>query len=169
MKILRNYEFYSTFSPIIKGLIDGKHASGYSYASNENVLKELDNFCLDHNFTFAAVTKELADAWSVQRSTEGLNARNIRVSILRQLSKYLLSLGTEAYIPKLFQSKETSEAHVFTDDELLVFFENPDNLKPVRHSYGVRLINECKVLFRLYYCCGMRLNEPVQLTWECVD
>ena len=169
MKIQRNYDFHSTLAQVIKGLIDEKRASGYSYSSNENVLKELDNFCLDHNFICVTVTKELADAWSVQRPTEGLNARNIRVSVLRQLSKYLLSLGTEAYIPKLFQSKETSEAHVFTADELLAFFENLDNLEPARQSYGVRLINECKVLFRLYYCCGMRRNEPLQLTWECVD
>jgi integrase len=169
MKEQRKYAYSSSIAPFIEGLIDEKRASGYSYSSSANVLKELDTFCLENNSTCTTVTKELADVWSIQRPTEGLNARNIRVGILRQLSKYLLSLGIDSYLPHYFPSKETSIAHVFSGDERLAFFESLDTMPPNIFPFGQRILNECRVLFRLYYCCGMRLSEPLMLIWECVD
>jgi len=169
MKKQRNYTYYSTLAASIMGLIDEKRRSGYAYNSNENVLKELDTFCIQSGYTCETVVKELSDAWSIQKATEGLNARNIRISALRQLSKYIFSLGKEAYLPRRLQSKETSVAHVFTPAELFSFFEALDSMRPTQIASGARILNECKVLFRLYYCCGMRLSEPLNLTWHCVD
>ena len=76
------------------------------YNSNADVLKELDTFCIEHGFDSETVTKKLSDAWAVQRETEGISSRNIRVSNLRQVSKYLLSIGTESYMPQMLQSTE---------------------------------------------------------------
>jgi len=169
MKKQREYNYSSSIAPFIEGLIEEKRASGYVYSSSADILKKLDTFCLENSFECTTVTKELADAWSVQRPTEGLNARNIRVGILRQLSKYLISLGVDSYLQNRFPSKETSISHVFSENERLTFFENLDTMSPNRFSYGQRLLNECRIIFRLYYCCGMRLSEPLQLSWECVD
>lgn len=165
MKPRRDYEFHSAISGHITGLIKEKRAGGYAYNSASDVLKELDTFCIENGFGCGTVTKELADAWSVQRDTEGLSARNIRVSILRQVSKYILSLGLCAYIPRTECSTETREAHVFTDDERTAFFESLDKLEPSKRKDGGRILEECRVLFRLYYCCGMRLSEPLEMSW----
>lgn len=169
MKKQRKYSYLSSIASFIEGLIEEKRASGYAYSSSADVLKELDTFCLATGFTCTTVTKELADAWSAQRPTEGLNARNVRVGILRQLSKYLVSLGVDSYLQNRFPSKETNIAHVFSEDERLAFFVSLDTMPPNGSPFGQRILNECRIIFRLYYCCGMRLSEPLQLSWECVD
>jgi len=137
------------------------------YNSNADVLKDLDTFCIEQGFISDTVTKDLSDAWAVQRQTEGISSRNIRVSNLRQVSKYLLSIGVESYMPKMLQSTETKVAHVFTAQERKEFFECLNKLDIKRKSR--RLLEECRVLFRLYYCCGLRLSEPLWLTWDDID
>jgi len=167
MKPRRNYTFNSSLTPAIEGLIQEKRASGYMYNSNADVLKDLDTFCIEQGFISDTVTKDLSDAWAVQRQTEGISSRNIRVSNLRQVSKYLLSIGVESYMPKMLQSTETKVAHVFTAQERKEFFECLNKLDIKRKSR--RLLEECRVLFRLYYCCGLRLSEPLWLTWDDID
>lgn len=167
MKSRRDYVFNSALAPAIEGLIQEKRASGYVYNSNASVLKELDTFCIDHGFCSDTVTKDLSDAWAIQRETEGISSRNIRVSNLRQVAKYLHSIGKESYMPKMLQSGETKIAHVFTAEERQEFFECLNKLNVKKNSK--RLLEECGIIFRLYYCCGLRLSEPIWLTWDDID
>ena len=169
MKPRRDYTFSSSLAPMIKGHITERRTSGFMYNSAADVLKELDTFCVDHGFCDETVTKEMADAWSIQRDTEGISSRNIRVSILRQLSKYIFSLGKEAYLPPNTQSGEIKISHVFSEQERLEFFAGLESLKPTSKKYGEIFLAECKVIFRLYYCCGLRLSEPLELKWVNVD
>ena len=169
MKPRREYTFSSNIAPMIKGHIAERRASGFMYNSAADVLKELDTFCIKQGFDDETVTKEMADAWSVQRDSEGISARNIRVSTLRQLSKYIFSLGKEAYMPPNTQSGEIKVSHVFSEKERLEFFAALDSLQTRSGKYGGMLLEECKVIFRLYYCCGLRLSEPLELKWENIN
>lgn len=162
------FSYKSSLAPAIRGLIAEKRASGYKYNAHAYVLKEFDNFCINKRFTCDTVTKEIADAWAQQRSTEGLNARNVRVRYIKQLSLYILSTGRDAYIPKTHQSSETKIAHVFNKQELKEFFAAADALKSSNKAVAVT-IRECQTLFRLYYCLGMRLSEPLELTWDTLN
>lgn len=123
MKPRRDYVFSSPLAPAIEGLIQEKRSSGYVYNSNADVLKELDTFCIERGFLSDTVTKDLSDAWAVQRETEGISSRNIRVSNLRQVAKYLNSIGIESYVPRMLQSGETKIAHVFTAEERKEFLK----------------------------------------------
>ena len=167
MKPRRDYVFSSSLAPAIEGLIQEKRSSGYVYNSNADVLKELDTFCIEYGFISDTVTKDLSDAWAVQRETEGISSRNIRVSNLRQVAKYLNSIGVDSYVPQMLQSGETKIAHVFTADERKEFFESLNKLDVKRNSKC--LLEECRILFRLYYCCGLRLSEPIWLKWDDID
>ena len=167
MKPCRDYVFNSALAPAIEGLIQEKRASGYIYNSNTVVLKELDTFCIENGFASETVTKNLSDAWSIQRETEGISSRNIRVSNLRQVAKYLHSIGIESYMPQMLQSGETKIAHVFTAEERIEFFDCLNRLNVKRNNK--RLLEECRILFCLYYCCGLRLSEPIWLTWDDID
>ena len=169
MKPQRDYTYSSKLASDIIGLITEKRASGFAYSSNSDVLKEFDTFCVQKDYSETTVTKEISDAWSIQRETEGLNARYVRVSVIRQLSKYILSLGEYAYLPQLTQATTSKNPHIFTNDERIEFFEKLDNLQPAQNRTGSRFKEECRVLFRLYYCCGMRLSEPLALKWEYID
>jgi integrase len=107
-------------------------------------------------------------AWAEQRETENLASRARRVTALRQLAVYMKALGKEAYISHDRFSISKSIIHVPTTAELTAFFavvDTYDILCPVYQHFvlGYRL------LFRLYYCCGLRLAEGVNLTKKDVD
>ena len=165
MKKQINFSFESALATDIKGLIAEKRSLGYKYNAHAYVLKEFDSFCIANGFSCDTITKELSDAWAEQRITEGLNARNVRVRYIKQLSLYIRSTGRDAYVPKSYQSSETKVAHVFSEQELKEFFSAANSLKASNKKATIT-IKECQTLFRLYYCLGMRLSEPLELTWE---
>ncbi len=162
------YKYNSVFAPFIEGLINQKKADGFVYDYQSYILKTFDVFCLNHRHISPIITRDLAMKWAVQRETEGINFRNQRVSFLRQLSLYMNSLGINSYIPKNNASKKTSIPHLFNDEELDAFFEVVDTYLPEGKRWHIFSM-EYQLLFRLYYCCGLRLAEGCNLKKQDVD
>ena len=161
-------EYHSVLAPYITGLINQKQACGYSYDCEAYVLESFDRFCIERNLTAGTITRELVMQWAVQRPTEGKNYRNQRVSFVRQLALYMRSLGENAYIPKHFASETVAVPHILSRAQLRSFFSVVDAYKPPQPSFR-RLRWTYRVLFRLFYCCGLRLAEGCYLPRSCVD
>jgi len=106
--------------------------------------------------------------WAIQRPTEGKNYRNQRVSFVRQLALYMQSLGKNPYIPKFFASGTVEVPHILSRAELASFFSVVDAYLPPQYVFR-RLVLTYQVLFRLFYCCGLRLSEGCYLRRSCVD
>ena len=109
------------------------------------------------------LTGHIPMKWAIQKETEGTNYRNQRLSFVRQLSLYMNSLGINSYIPQLMQSEAITIPHVLSQDELRAFFNVADTYLPRGSKKWHRLSMEYQVLFRMYYCCGMRLAEGCRL------
>lgn len=170
MRTPPNYSYSSSLAPAIEGLIAERRASGFMYNSAEYTLKAIDTFCIENNHTSSTVTKELADKWSMLRDSEGWVGRKNRVTILRQLSKYIISLGETAYLPPAVESGNYRLSHIFSPKERLEFFEAVDSLAmKLNGKYTLILLMESRVIFRLYYSCGLRFSEPLDLKWENVN
>jgi integrase len=107
--------------------------------------------------------------WAIQRPTEGKNYRNQRVSFVRQLALYMRSLGQSAYIPTHFASTTVRVPHILSQAQLKSFFAVVDAYSPPPSPSFRRLALTYRVLFRLFYCCGMRLAEGCYLRRSCVD
>ena len=152
----------------IIGLIRQKRADGFSYNCEEYHLKKLDTFYCSFFPNENTVTRDVAAKWAELRPTEGENYRNRRVSVLRQLSLYILSLGTPAYLPRNNGKAVKTVLYIPSREEMTAFFEKLDAWKPIGHC-GSRTVHAYKVLFRLYYCCGLRLSEARLLRKEDVD
>jgi len=106
--------------------------------------------------------------WALQQNTESANYRNQRVSFLRQLSLYMNSLGIDSYIPRLHASEAVAVPHVLDGAELRELFDVIDNYLP--ESGGWRVFSmEYQVLFRMHYCCGLRLAEGCHFKTEEAD
>ena len=163
------YTFESMFKQHIAGLIQQKRTDGFSYESDEYHLKKFDEFCVAFFPDTATVTRELASKWALIRPTEGENYRNRRVHALRQLSLYILSLGYEAYLPRNNGKAVKPVLYIPSREETSVFFTKLDSWECLDHHFGNRTVGEYKVLFRLYYCCGLRLSEARLLKKEDVD
>ena len=115
-------EYRSALAPYISGLLRQKKACGYLYDYEAYVLESFDHFCIHENHTASTISRDLVMRWAVQRPKEGKNCRNRRVSIVRQLALYMLSLGKESYIPRHFASETVEVPHVLSPEELTALF-----------------------------------------------
>lgn len=151
--------FQSGLAPYISGLIAQKRAAGYRYDSGEKLLKRFDTFCATHFPDDTTVTFDLAAQWAASCTGQSNSYHNSRISIVRNLSVYILSLGHEAYVPQNLTVKAYRPVlYIPTKEEVRSLLAKME--KPTSHNtYQKRLNKECKVLFLLYFCCGMRLSE----------
>jgi len=161
-------EYNSSLACYITGLIEQKRACGYIYEYEAYILMSFDRFCIEQHHTTCTITRDLIMQWAIQRPTEGKNYRNQRVSFVRQLALYMRSLGENAYIPKHFASETVGVPHVLSWAELASFFSVVDAYMPPQPAFR-RFALIYQVLFRLYYCCGLRLAEGCYLRRSCVD
>ena len=152
-------KFKSSLAPYMEGLIEQKRANGYSYHSGELLLLRLDAFCFEKFPNEATVTYDLAAGWSEARPGESEAYHNNRISSLKALSAYMISLGIEAYIPKMFSCRSYRPAlYIPTREDVRLLLSKMD--RPTSYNkIQKRLNKECKVLFLLYFCCGLRLSE----------
>jgi len=162
------YSYESVFSVYIEGLIRQKKSSGFIYDYEAYIFKKFDEFCIRRGYAEALITREISMEWAVKRDSEGVNYRNQRVSFLRQLSLYMNSMGIDCYIPRQHPSTATPIPHIPDVDELKELFEVIDaNCRKKR--CGNIFDIEYPVLYRLYYCCGLRLSEGCNLKLNDVD
>jgi integrase/recombinase XerD len=157
------------FKPYIEGLIEQKRSIGFPYDSSARILKIFGVFCMDHYPDETILTKKMVMQWAERRQDEQVNGLMRRITPIRQLAKYMLRLGLEAYvIPSGIPGKLIRYVpHIFTDQELQAFFAEIDRcpvspLNPTRHLV-------IPVFFRVLYCCGLRSSEARLLKMEDVD
>jgi len=165
---MKNFEYHSQLAPYISGLIQLKRANGYIYDYEAYILKDFDRFCIENGYDNGILNRELVMAWAEQRPTESKNYRNQRVSFVRQLALYMISLNMEAYIPRSFESNTIAVPHILTLDEIQAFFKAVDNFQPPQLIFQ-RFSLSYSVLFRLFYCCGLRLSEGCYLKRSAVN
>ena len=169
MKI-KDYHFRSCFGPYIEEFIQEKKAAGFIYESEEWKLKHFDAFCADESVHEPVLTRELALKWGSLRAGEALSTGSARLSTLRQFALFLTSIGINAYVPSRFYKAEKTVAHILSDEEIIAFFTVLDDYVPALNAAPfLRLADEYKVIFRLIYCCGLRISEARTLKWENVD
>jgi integrase len=163
MRETLKYSYHSVYSQYIEGFILQKKECGFVYDAESYVLKKFDEFCSLRGYSDVPITREIAMEWAVQRSKESVNYRNRRVSVFRQLSIYMNSMGIDSYIPR-HQASRTIAAppHIPTAGELRELFDVIDRYLPEQKQWQVYAM-EYPVLFRLYYCCGLRLAEGCYL------
>ena len=113
------------------------------------------------------VTKEIADDWGTKRPQESGAFLCRRIDALRQLCKYMASLDIETYIPRNHPSSGKPVLTIPSSEDMIEFFEILDNRKTDARTY--RYIYAHRIMFRLYYCCGLRLSEARTLRREDVD
>lgn len=169
MKIA-GYEYQSCFGPYIKQFVQEKREAGFIYESEEWILKHFDAFCCQKEVSEAFLSKELVIEWGRLKGPEEMVTCSKRMSVLRQFGFYMISLGKEAYIPSHFYKRVKKVVHILSDEEIVSVFKVIDEYIPSM-SCGTfhRLAIEYKVIFRLLYCCGLRISEVRNIHTDDVD
>ena len=164
---MRQFEYESRFGVYISGLIDVKHSNGFGYDVEAWHLWKFDQFCRQRYPEASVVTKEIADDWCTRRDTESGSYHSRRISVLRQLCLYMSALGISVYVPKDLTSREKPILTIPSKSEMSEFFQVLDSRKSDRRTY--RFMYAYRIMFRLYYCCGMRLSEVRKLMRDDID
>lgn len=160
----------SIIAPYIDGLLQEKHAAGYSYKSEELVLNRFDTYCASHGLKSPEITKEFLSEWMEQKETEGASNQGKRISCVRQLLMYMAACGIQVYIPHDFCHFKRALPHIFDKMEIAAFFRELDAYQPQQsRAVLVRLTGEYRMVFRLYCCCGLRNSEAAGIALENVD
>lgn len=160
----------SIIAPYIDGLLEEKHANGYSYESEELVLNRFDSYCNDRNLDTLEITRDFLDGWMERTPSEGEFNRGKRISCVRQLLLFMATCGLKEYIPHDFCHFKKALPHIFLKEEITAFFEQVDLYAPEkRPSYERRLADEYRLLFRWYLCLGLRNSEACGIAVENVD
>jgi site-specific recombinase XerD len=164
-----SYQFGSSLKAYIIAFLKEKRELGYSYKSGESILKQFDRFCIEYYPDANTVTPELGLAWSVRRKDEKGSSFEGRICTVRELARYMIRCGIDAFvIPKgMGCGGSRFVPHIFTDEELIRFFERLDKMEistasPIQHIVY-------PVLFRLLYSTGLRPIEAVKLSCQNVD
>lgn len=161
--------YSSPFGPYISGLIAVKRASGYRYKTNEYYLRRFDRYCSLHSSS-TAFSRELVLGWAQSKEGESPAVHRLRMSVVRELGKYMHALGVKAafVLPSgLHRKIDRHVPHFFTEEEITRFFGACDSLKPWGGTPARHLV--LPVFFRLLYCCGLRTCEARRLRVEEVD
>lgn len=163
-----NRIFTSRLAPFIEGLISEKKACGYDFSTYTSHLARLDSFVIDNSLDSGELDEPLFTAWAVRLETENQNSRNSRVYAACELADYMECLGHNVFRPYRLGRKERTTPYIPNKVEIERLFSYIDCLR-VRNQRLERFNIEYPILIRLYYHCGLRLNEVVRLKREDVD
>lgn len=163
------YSYYGTFRIYMDGLVEQKQSLGYPYVSSGRILREFDEYCMKHFPNEHSLTSDIAMGWASLKENEHPNGLLRRTTPVRQLAKYMISIGVNAYvIPSNIPKKQIRyEPHIFTKNELSAFFKAVDACQVSPFSIGRHLV--IPVFFRLLYCCGLQSSEARLLQVSDVD
>ena len=132
-------------------------------------LYQFDKYSIENKCN-NVLTQELIENWLILRKNESRNTLRLRAHALKSFAKYLNLIGKEAYVlnSKLYQCKTTYIPHVFTDNEIKLFFKQIDitvkNTKQIPNN-----IYQTKLFFKILYCCGLRDSELLNLKYKNIN
>jgi integrase/recombinase XerD len=158
------YSFHSQFAGEMESFIRQKENLGFIYRTGEFHLMNFDRYVSEHFPTEKILTREIAMGWATLRDGEHPNGLLRRITPIRQLAKYMNSIGLTAFlIPSGIPKKQIKYVpHIYTETELTEFFYAADNITPSIFSRTRHLV--LPAYFRMLYCCGLRKTEARLLT-----
>ncbi len=163
-------DYKSVLGPNICSFLTEKRACGFKYVNPECILKGLDTYWFEHSYQEPYLVRENIEPWCTLRENEAPSTFAVRLSTVREFSRFLCGLGFPSYIPQINVKNEFLEPYIFTQEELKSFFEQVDSLGESRLTKNtIRLGNEYPVLFRFLYLNGTRVSETCSLSLSQVN
>lgn len=166
---MKSYVLKSNFKEDIQNFLNLKHSTGYKYTTSQILIEQFDNFCFCKYQDKNVLDEEIGMNWAKPRKDESASSLQNRIVVVREFAKYLISLNKNAFvIPTTYIPKKNKyKSYIYSSKELEKIFDVIDNKKfkcTYRTSYIV-----FPVLFRIFYGCGLRISEALNLKVKDVD
>lgn len=166
---MKNYIFKSNFKDDIQSFLNLKHSTGYKYTTSQILIEQFDNFCYSKYQNKTILDEEIGLAWAKLRKDESASSLQNRIVVVREFAKYLIGLNKVAFIiPTTFIPKKSKyKSYIYSSNEIKRIFDVIDNQK-FKCTYKTSYI-VFPVLFRVFYSCGLRISEALNLKVKDVD
>jgi len=160
----------SVFASYSIEYIEANLALGKKWSLVIALMNQFDHFCVKHDVAEPVLTEEMFNAFCELHPNESPSNQYLRINFLRNFSKHLSDCGI--VVPMQFhpmrQPKTNFKPYIFTYDELNRILAVVDTSAPNIPNSPVRQF-VMPLLFRMLYCCGLRINEALQLKTDDVD
>lgn len=170
--VLKTYPYSGALAAACEGFVQEKRAVGCQYNSEAKNLSAFSRFSLTFDCPENTLTKELVQAWIARKPTDSDRNQYARFSLISQLAKYMERVGYSAYVPgrdEIGKLHKSFVPYIFPHAEIRAFFEAADAMTRLPHSIAPRRHLIMPVLFRMLYCCGLRVSEATNLLADDVD
>lgn len=160
--------FVGEFRELLEAFVEQKRNLGYKYDTTRENLRRFSIFTLDYSIENKVLNKQVVTDWTSKRKNELVQCWEHRSSYLRQFALYLQNLGYTVFIPPKSHKVRRDEyiPYIFTHEEIERFLRIVDSIPP--HPLSNKHENY-PLLFRLLYCCGLRISEALHLKISEVD
>lgn len=160
--------FVGEFKELLEAFVEQKRNLGYKYNSTRESLLRFSIFSKPYCIENRVLNKQLVSDWTSKRKNEVSKNWAHRNSDLRQFALYLQNLGYDAFIPPKIHKIGQGEyiPYIFTHEEIDRFLRVVDSITP--HPLSNKH-QSYPLLFRLLYCCGLRISEAIHLKISDVD
>lgn len=160
--------FVGEFRELLEAFVEQKRNLGYKYDATGESLLRFSIFTLSYSLENKALSKQLVSDWTSKRKNESAKTWAHRSSDLRQFALYLQNLGYDVFIPPKTHKVRGGEyiPYIFTHEEIERFLQVVDSIAPHPRSNKHQ---SYPLLFRLLYCCGLRISEALHLKISDVD
>lgn len=149
----------SVFGDEMRKYLEMKAAHGFQMRSYYYQLKIFDQFCLQSGIVSPVFTMKDAHIWSMVDGDEGDRRYCNRLSVVNGFLKFLKAKGYNVAIPETVPYKKSDfKPHIYTNDEIARYFNAIDQYYTKKAKINAI---QFPVLFRLFYCCGTRLEETL--------
>lgn len=168
----KTYIYSGTLASACESFVREKRAVGCLYNTEAKRLSEFSRFALAFDCPENTLTKEIVQAWIAKRSAESDKNQYARFSLISQFAKYMERVGYSAYIPsrdEIGKLHKNFAPFIFSHEEIRAFFNIADAMTRPPHSTAPRRHLIMPVLFRMLYCCGLRVSEVTNLLADDVD
>ncbi len=161
-------EFKSKLAPYMTGLVNEQHTMGFSFSLQEQTLRRFDNFIIENNLDNGKLDPAVTSLWEERIPSEEDSSRNGRLDVVNKLASYMEALGLSVSKCITYGRTVAPVIYIPSEEEIAKIIAYVDKLDYAQPSLK-RLGAEYLVMVRLYYFCGLRLNEVVVLKREDVN
>ena len=158
-------KFKSQFKNELKNFIIYKRSNGYVYTKETcSEILRLDNFFVLLNTNDKIINQDIVDKWLLQcKDSNKEVTRGRYFSVISKFCKYLRIIGYENIIqpePRNITYKCNFIPYIFSKEEITKMNNALLNMTNINEFNNITTFY---VMFNLYYCCGLRRSEALNL------
>lgn len=155
--------FNSVFAPMLYAFHEKRITEGYVSSNRVYYLEEFDRMVMNSGFRGEFITKELIHEWDLRKPYLENSTKIVRHNTIRAFCAFAFARDGQSYVPDTSRIRNTTTfiPYIFTKEEIRQILSAADRI-PKRKNAPLREI-VLPAVFRLLYCCGLRVNESLQL------